>query len=373
MIKNFILNLWRKTSEHKKLNPYECSIFYILIFMEQFYRFVFWIVNFLKMRTGLRQVPFKIISVGNISVGGTGKSVFVAMLVNLFDRESVAVCLRGYGGSNELKKQSLLVSDGRQFFCSPSQCGDEAYMHALQLGTKVVVGRDRLSSIALLNKNNVKYVILDDSYQNHQLFKNFEILLLDARKPFENGHRLPAGALREKDLSRANAVVLTHADMVDKREIEKLKILLSTLGVENIFTGKHVAKNLLDKNLNKVDVNVVNKQKIIAFAGIGSFDQFEKTVEMLQPSFIEFKPFEDHHEYVQQDVEHIYKLVRNNSLKIVLTTMKDWVKFSLLIENDSRFASVDFYSIDVVFEFFDNSGYSRFKQLILDRLHSKEM
>jgi tetraacyldisaccharide 4'-kinase len=181
-----------------------------LFFLELFYQAGFFLVTRFKRYRGNKSVPFKVISVGNLSVGGTGKSVFVQFLSKKLDRPS-AILLRGYKRKN--KKNILIDIDNKNKY-RPSDVGDEALMFSQKLDSPIVVGKSRIKSVELLkkyceNKNKkIKFLLLDDGYQNFQLKKDCEILLLDARAPFDNNHCLPAGRLREKDFSRADIIIL---------------------------------------------------------------------------------------------------------------------------------------------------------------------
>jgi tetraacyldisaccharide 4'-kinase len=312
-----------------------------------------------------------VISVGNISVGGTGKSVVVDFLCQLLGPQSTAVIMRGYRGANELKNEGIVVGSQGNVYCDASVSGDEAFMLAKFGTATIAVGANRYSAAKALDNfcsqhhTKLNYVILDDSYQNIQLKKDFEILVVDARRPFENGHCLPAGALREKDFTRADAVVLTHADCVDQNSLNAIKNLFRPCYAEKIFTGKHLAKNLLNKNLKKFSSDAIRQKKILAFAGIGSFDQFEETVKQMGGSKLVSLRFEDHHKYSQHDIDSVLKLASDNGLDTVITTKKDWVKIDTLLPSE---IAVDFFIVDVVFEFLSNSEYILFNRFLRGKL-----
>ena len=192
-MRTILERIWDKTSTLQLLTFFEKILFCSLCLLEPLYRAGFFIAQFYRKKMGGTVVPFSVLSVGNLSVGGTGKSVVVSFLGNL-----------------------------------------------------LVVGADRLRSCQLLEvwsrktDNVVKTVILDDAYQNYKIFKNVEILLLDARKPFDNEHALPAGRLREKNYRRAHFFFLMHADQVSPAFLHFIATNL-LIGVDEkfIFAGKH--------------------------------------------------------------------------------------------------------------------------------------
>ena len=160
----------------------------------------------------------------------------------------------------------------------------------------VIVGKDRYKSCLLLEKTfglSKKIAILDDGYQNHQIKKNLEILLLDARSPFGNGHCLPAGNLREKDYSRADVIILTHADEIGADEVcpeqscsERLSEiktkLLPKFDQNKIFCGRHKPLGLFLFDEEQISPHDCQNKKFLVLAAIGSFNGFVQSVKILE-------------------------------------------------------------------------------------------
>ena len=165
----------------------------------------------------------KIISVGNLSTGGTGKTPVVQWLAKSFADEGVkaAIVARGYGG--EYSGRGAIVSDGEKILLTSQQSGDEAFLHARSLrSTPVVIGRDRVAATRMaIEKFAPEIVLLDDGFQYWSLARDFDLVLLDARRPFGNGKLLPSGRLREPQsaLRRASGVLLTRADAANADEL----------------------------------------------------------------------------------------------------------------------------------------------------------
>jgi len=164
----------------------------------------------------VNRLPRPVIAVGNLTVGGTGKTPMVALLCrDLMERgKRVTVLSRGYGGT--VRKEPRIVSDGRTLFLSPAEAGDEPYMLAAAIpGLAVVIGSDRhRAGLFALEHLAPDIFILDDGFQHLRLWRDLNILLVDSSSPFGNGLTLPAGLLREPvgAMKRANLVVLTRCD-----------------------------------------------------------------------------------------------------------------------------------------------------------------
>ena len=325
--------------------------------LEKFYICGF---NFIKKISRPKLTPFKVISVGNISTGGTGKSVLVKFLTDRLSNG--AIISRGYKGNNERTGKSLLVSDD----CSVEDVGDEAFMLS-KSKTPVVVGSNRYKSINLLKSksinDSIKYVVLDDGYQNFKVVKDLDIVLLNACNPFDNGHCLPAGKLRERDLSRADIIILTHSDMVDLQYLSALKASLSELQCP-VLLGRHKVKNILDKEL-RVAEDVLGEE-FLAFAGLGSFSSFIKTLNNFGLNkaglnkaglnVVDTIKFKDHHRYSAKDISLINKRMNGRH---VVTTMKDWYKLKPFIKDLSSI-----YVIDITFDFLVSSDEEIFWEIV---------
>lgn len=356
----FIKELWQKSKCPSSLVFYEKIIFRILCFFDYFYRLGFFVVQTGKKYFGSKIVHgAKIISVGNLSVGGTGKTVFIEFLARQIGLKNVAIVSRGYGSKSAGK--NLLVCDGSKIFGSPEVCGDEPYMLAKNLSVPVVVGVDRYRSCLIVKQAcpAVEYVLLDDAYQNYQLTKDFEILLIDARFPLGvNGHCLPAGDLREIDYSRADLIILTHADLVLQDQIEQIKNkIFCNLSKSKIYCAVHKNVGLFQQNLNELGVGQLSTKKFMIVAGIGSISGFEKSVKSFGVVIDKVLEFPDHYFYSRNDVDQIICYLQSHELDGVIVTQKDWVKLSLILnQNESKY----FFVFRVEFEFLSQAEYSSF-------------
>jgi tetraacyldisaccharide 4'-kinase len=339
-------------------------ILFLVYPLELLYRLGFHIVIAHKRRHANKDpFPFKIIAVGNLTVGGTGKSVVVPFLVDLLGRDQSAVVLRGYRGSLERDGRAALVSDGRAIVVTREQSGDEAMMYAQQLGVPIAIGADRSRACKLLTGMNskIKYVILDDAYQNYSVKKDIEILLLDARAPFDNGHCLPLGRLREKDYTRATFIVLTHADNVDRTTLEYIKrIRLKKFAYEKIYEGKHASAGIYRENKDRVETFDVKSKNFLVVAGVGSFDGVVASVQQAGCSVRATKQYRDHHNYTVQNLDDVRVLMHKTSCDSVITTAKDWVKLAPLLDQEKAVGGLPIFVIRVAFEFLSPSEQNRF-------------
>ncbi|MBU4386862.1 tetraacyldisaccharide 4'-kinase [Candidatus Dependentiae bacterium] len=357
------INFWEKSYDFSQFSFIEKLLFFILVFIENIYKIIFYLVliykkNFLKPK----QYPFKVISVGNISVGGTGKSVFVQFLVKNFSAFKCAIVMRGY--------KSKAEGDGKNYLIDLStnkdildQVGDEAVMLLNNLQCSIVVGANRAKSCDLLD-NSYDIVFLDDAYQNFLIKKDFEILLLDATRPFSNGHCLPAGKLREKDISRADIIILTHAD---KLSVDALILLKNKLSInfdnENIFFGKHEFSGLYLWDKNFTSIEFLQNKKILAFAGIGSFDSFKNSLKDIGLKNLNFIEFQDHCNYTQQYFDNILNYYNSKNIDVLITTQKDWVKISKFFNNN-----IFIYVLRIEFNFLDHTDEKKFLTKLKNKL-----
>ena len=343
-------------------------IFYpILFFLEFIYRAVFHCAICFRRRKQQADIfPFKIIGVGNLSVGGTGKSVFIGFLVRFF-KSNVAIVLRGYKGLCSSKYYSMLVSKGEQILVLPSCAGDEATMHVLRSHVPVCIGKDRYKSCKLLEQHIYKkeiqasYVLLDDAYQHFSVKKDVEILLIDARAPFDNGHCLPCGLLREKDYSRADMIIATHADQVDVAQLQLIKTkLFKKIPEDKIFFGKHVMEGFYLNNEQKEDIQKFIKKSFMLVAGVGNFASVALSMKMCGINIAVEKKLNNHHVYTREEIEAFCVDSTKNNLFGVITTEKDWVK----IQEFKKNIHVPFYVARVGFEFLNPREYDRFTYLM---------
>ncbi len=360
----YIQALWEATKKVQHLSWGGRLAFSFLRCLERIYSICFLFDQARRRLVGGFAVDHcKVISVGNLTVGGTGKSVVVSFLVEHLGADLCAIALRGYGRTPK-KDKNLLISDGARVLVGVESAGDEAIMHARRCGCSVAVGGDRKRSWQLLAARLTKkprYLILDDAYQNHQIKKDFEILLLDARFPFDNGHCLPAGRLREKDYRRAHMIMLTHADCVSLAELSKTKEQLSRdFSASNIVCVRHAMRDILCASGQRIERSLLGGKQFLVFAGIGSFESFVQGVCSLGILVGKTIEFADHHNYDESDLQRILSFTVEDKLDAILTTAKDWTKIEPLLEKNHKNQRSVFFIAPVSIEFLSQQEYSHF-------------
>lgn len=288
----------------------------------------------------VRTLPCTIISVGNIAVGGTGKTPAVIAIAGHLQKAGlrVAILLRGY--KRNAREGITVVSDGKQIYASARESGDEAYMMARRLsGVPIIVGRERyLAGQIALERFNVDVLLLDDAFQHHQLGRNVDILTVPVTHPFGNpAELLPAGTLREPPsaLRRADIILLTHADTPEislcaKEAVERLAP--SALVLESVHQPTHLYPLIREDGREHQDVEMLRGKRLLAVCGIGNPDAFVGTLMRCSPASVELLAFPDHHVYVKADGQRINAVFRAAKADLVVTTQKDAQKLGSVME-----------------------------------------
>jgi tetraacyldisaccharide 4'-kinase len=265
-----------------------------------------------------------IISVGNIAMGGTGKTPFTVFLAKRYMSagEKVAILSLGYKG--KLGYGANIISDGNKIFHSPPYAADEPYMMASALsgenGAVVITGKDRLASYTLATERFAPTVfLLDDGFQHHSLPKDVDIVLLDYAKPFSTGFPFPFGYLREfpSALRRADIIVFTRA-------------LAATLpeGAEKHCQGKQIfyCANKYMAFSAKLPLDYISGKKVWLMSAIAGPVQFGKQIQQLGAVVAGHSVFKDHHFYTEKEIKKVITCAENTGSEILMTTQKDFVK-----------------------------------------------
>jgi tetraacyldisaccharide 4'-kinase len=269
-----------------------------------------------------------VISIGNLTLGGTGKTPVVELVAGLLQQEGVRVCVlsRGYGG----KTQAALtvVSDGKRCLVTSDVVGDEPVLLAEHLAAlPVIVGKDRYAAGTLaIERFGVDVIILDDGFQHVQLARDLNILLLDSRRPFGNGRLFPRGELRDRPaaMARADAIVLTHWHAGAAMSPVIAQLGQSTLPV---FYSQHTPLDLRVLGHGHIlPLTALHGRRIVAFCGIGAPEQFRLTLQRLGAEVVAFAAFSDHHPYTRSEIEHLHLVAKQHRVDSIVTTEKDGVR-----------------------------------------------
>jgi tetraacyldisaccharide 4'-kinase len=268
-----------------------------------------------------------VLSIGNLTAGGTGKTTMVAFLarVLLAWGRSPAVVSRGYGG--RAGRGPLVVSSGGGATVGPERAGDEPYLLAQTLpGVRVVVGSDRIAGASAAKDLGADVVILDDGFQHRRLARDLDIVLLDAAGPFGNYHLLPAGPLREpiSGLSRADVVVITRS-----RPGESFVVLERVVRRYNVRCPILRSANHRVGFVDASGTRAARPERAVAFCGIGNPASFLVDLEAEGLSIAGFHPFPDHHRYSDTEWKVLLDEARRGGCGLV-TTEKDLARLGPL-------------------------------------------
>ena len=290
-----------------------------------------------------KRLPCPIISIGNITVGGTGKTpmtIYVAQVVKQLGYK-VAIISRGYKGRAE--KVGGTVSDGKVFLMTPEIAGDEPYMMANRLkDVPVIVGKNRFKAGRLaISKFDPDVIVLDDGFQHLTLQRDLDIILLDYHKPFGNGHLLPRGVMREpvSALLCADAIILTKSDTVNNNETSSsLKKLRSFERKKPVYRSFHHPfvykiingeKKIFETNMQEAlrqNSDCIKGRTVFAFSGLADNHNFLRTLKSLKCNVSGFMEFPDHHPYSERDLDEILSAAKRSMSECLITTEKDYVR-----------------------------------------------
>lgn len=275
----------------------------------------------------------KIICIGNITVGGTGKTPAVQYFAKKYIDlgYKVAIISRGYGGKRKL--DPMIVSDGIKILSSPKESGDEPYLHGLNLKVPIIVGRSRYRAAKVaVDKFKSNLIIMDDGFQHRQINRDKNIVLIDATNPFGSFKLIPSGRLREdiKGLNRADEFVITKSSLVAMDTLKEIKDYLKQYNIP-ISVANHKPISLYDVNLKDVCKEEIIGKNILLVSGLANPKQFEDTVKNFNPSSIERMDFKDHNDFTEKDLIKIQNRFNSGNYDYLIITEKDFVKLDNLL------------------------------------------
>jgi tetraacyldisaccharide 4'-kinase len=276
------------------------------------------------------KLPVPVISIGNLTTGGTGKTPLVEWVCRTLARKQRNVCIltRGYGRSNRTAR--VIVSDGSAVLTSATEAGDEPFLLAQNLkGLAAVVSDPNRIDAGKWAIDNLgaEVFVLDDGFQHLALARDLNILAIDATDPWGGGKLLPAGRLREppSGLSRADCVVVTRADQSD--ELDSLAAEIKSLvGSHPIVTSEMIVKGISRMNSERQEKLLSLPQPAAAFCAIGNPASFFKLLRRAGVDPVFTRTFRDHYQYTQVDLDSLIQESRKAGAQSIITTAKDAVK-----------------------------------------------
>ncbi len=264
--------------------------------------------------TTIERASVPVVSVGNLTLGGTGKTPMVEWIARWFreHHRRVAILSRGYGQTEGMNDEGRVLE---------ANLPDVPHLQ----------GRDRAKlAHTAVEELESEVLVLDDGFQHRRLARDLDVVLLDAFDPFGQGRIFPRGLLREspRSLRRAGVVVLSRADVIDHSERMKIRRLAERWAGRELdwAEARHAPRDLIDSDGTSVALDDVRGRGVAAFCGIGNPKAFETTLAGLGLRVAAFRAFPDHHAYTGSDVAELTAWSRAAGADLVLTTQKDLVK-----------------------------------------------
>jgi tetraacyldisaccharide 4'-kinase len=262
-------------------------------------------------------VPIPVVSVGNLTVGGTGKTPCVEYIARFYRKlgRRVTILSRGYGGADGCNDEALLLKENLP---------DVPHLQ----------GADRvaLARIAFAKRES-DVLVLDDGFQHRRLARDLDVVLIDATAPWGHGYLLPRGLLREppSSLRRADVLVLTRCDQAPAERRERLRRTLSRIAPQKpVVETTHRPVELSNCDGESAPLELLRDGPAAAFCGIGNPEAFRRSLLDLGARLLDFRAYPDHHGYGRADVEQLHRWASGLPAgALIVTTQKDVVKLRL--------------------------------------------
>jgi len=297
------------------------SIFSIILFLFPIHMVFIKIKNFLYDNNIINptNIDAKVISIGNISLGGAGKTPFTIALSNFLKNQrgfSVGVVTRGYGRKNS--RHNFLFDNH-----SWKDCGDEAVVLTNNLSSSipVYISKNKILGGKELSKLGCDIIILDDAFQHRKLDRDIDIVLLSPDElETKNQRTFPWGSLREPfyNLRRADIVITTKINLYNGQRPFKNSLPLNTSFQEELLSSDGVSKITI-KQLSKL-------QNVMSLCGVGKPESFQSSLKKLNVYVKKHLTYSDHHNFNKKDVSTILAHIKQHNIRSIVCTEKDWVK-----------------------------------------------
>ena len=263
-------------------------------------------------RTYRAAVP--VVSVGNLTLGGTGKTPCVEYVARFFQQREriVAILSRGYGSTLGCNDEALLLEDNLP---------DVPHLQGADRAALAQIAVEELESEVL---------VLDDGFQHRRLARQVDLVLIDATNPWGYGYLCPRGLLREspRGLRCAAAVVLTRCDQVSGSDRTLLRKEIARIAPRTpVIETTHQPVELVNSDHQTATLDRLSDRPVVAFCGIGNPEAFRRTLQDLGAKLLGFRAFPDHHPYTRSDMDELQRWARSQAQDcLVMTTQKDVVK-----------------------------------------------
>jgi len=286
----------------------------------------------------IARVEVPVISVGNLTTGGTGKTPLVEYVARRLRERGVrvAVLSRGYGAPAQEKVSGTFCAQhprglsGKRYL-TPFPGNDETDLLARNLpDVPQLVDPDRVTSARIaIDELDVQCLVMDDGFQHRRLARDLDLVTIDALNPFGFGHLLPRGLLREplRSLRRADVAVLTRCDQA--ADLDRLRARLTRVapGVA-VVESRHAPVGLVSTDGTVEDIDRLRGRRVLAVCGIGNPDAFKRTLAACGADVAGFLAFPDHHAYTAADRRAVHRAADDARADAVITTQKDLAKLA---------------------------------------------
>jgi tetraacyldisaccharide 4'-kinase len=374
----YLFQLVHGKEEHGILPKVVISVLYVFSFI--YGRLVnvklAWYNNGILKRKSL---DCHVISLGNITVGGTGKTPTAQCLARDIRDMGYRVVILNRGYRAKWRGEVGIVSDGKKLYMSAAEAGDEAFLLAKHLpNVPVLIGPNRsVTGRYAVEHFGAEVAILDDGYQHWQLIRDMDILLIDAVNVFGNGYMLPRGTLREpmSHLDRADVCLMTKVDQAAEGSCKHIRDTVGqyndhALVVESIHLPRcfiEISDWYQDIAGDGIDISYMKNKKVMAVSAIGNPASFEQTIGDIGAEIVESLRFPDHHDYTDEEMMDVFQQAQNQGAEAIVITEKDAVKIPDGIMKAKRPIPVFVISVEVTFE----AGNKEFKELLTKSLEAK--
>ena len=314
-----------------------------------------------------------VISVGNLSIGGTGKTPTVLWLARYLSALGITIAIvsRGYKQRRSVNEVTL-VADPTGIRLTPPEAADESYLLACHLpGIAVVTCAHRQQAIQfVLERFPVDGILLDDGFQHRAVQRDLDLVLLDAHAPLGNGKIFPAGILREPPaaLQRADAFLFTRAEQ--PQNISPL--LAPFIGEKPVMAARHRPQFWMDLQHSLFPLETLFGQPVLAFCGIAKPHLFQEQLQKMGVEIAQFVVFRDHHPFSITEVEHLVQQSKTVGATTLICTEKELVKISALPHHGK--AWLPLYALTIELEFLEPPVWlmENLQRLFGDKRQNKE-
>ena len=281
------------------------------------------------------RLPVKVISIGNITTGGTGKTPLVESMARclLEKNKKVAILSRGYGGNNSLQENNDNVND---------EC---LILRENLQDVTVLAGKDRVSNgEKAIRESGVDCLLLDDGFQHLKLKRDLDIVVIDSLNPFGGENLIPRGSLREplKNLGRAGLFIISHCNQSKKQIIKSIYTKLKNVNndapvCESIHRPVHI-ESMIDGSI--LGPEWLMGKRIYGLSAIGNPESFTYTLKELGADLIKHRKFHDHHNYNREEIGDVVYEAKLLGVDAIVVTQKDIVKIRKMDINDFNILSL---------------------------------